>query len=281
MDDQEKIRHLGEYFKKSGDVAMAFLFGSRVKGYARRISDWDIAVYFKTPKDTPLELESEREYPESHEIWGELEKIVGGPVDLVILNRAAPALVFSVLNRGLPLIIKDRTLYLRLLSKTHYEAVDFWQFTRDFLRIRERSRSLSAEDKSGLIRHLIFLENELQDIEFFRKVTQQQYTQDRAVKRNLERWVENIVMASMDIAKIMLSSEKKEVPDSYRETLRSLGLHQFDDKFASSFADFAELRNIIAHEYLELRWKRIQKFIEQAAILFPRFIARMKEIAGE
>jgi len=275
-----ELQALKKYFQKRDDVLLAFLFGSQAKGYARKISDWDVAVYFRPAAGAPLELESEREYPESHTIWGELEKIVAGPVDLVILNRAAPPLVFSILNKGVPLAIKDRSLYLRLLSKTHYEAVDFWQFTRDFWRIRERALSLSPEDRSDLIKHLVFLENELKDLEYFNKITQQQYTKDRAIKRNLERWAENLVRASLDIAKILLAAEKKEVPDSYRETLRAVGLHYFDEEFASQFAELAAARNIIAHEYLDLRWKQLRYFIEQAALLYPRFIARVKEIAS-
>ncbi len=281
MDDEQKIQALKEYFAKRADVVMAFLFGSRAKGYARSSSDWDIGVYFKLLSPRELELEESRDYPERSGIWGDVEKIVGAQVDLVALNSVASPMVFSVLNSGIPLVMKDRLLYLRLLLKTHYEAVDFWRFTREFWRIRERSHSLSSEDQSDLIKHIVFLENELQDLSSFQGVTQEQYTHDRMMKRNIERWVENLVMASLDIAKIILSSEKKNVPDSYRETLRSLGLHYFDESFAEQFADFAELRNLVAHEYLDLRWKRILGFIPKAAELYPRFLERMKNFVEE
>ena len=277
---EQMIKKLKEYFEKREDVAMAFLFGSQAKGYARKVSDWDIGVYFVPARAGAIELESGRDYPESHNLWGDLEKITGSSVDLVVLNRAAPPLVFSVINNGIPLAVKNRALYLRLLLKTHYEAIDFWQFTQDFWRIRERSRSLSPEDRSDLVKHLVFLENELNDIEYFKNITQQQYAEDKVVKRNTERWVENIVMASLDIAKIVLSAEKKNVPDSYRDTLHALGLHYFDEAFAEAFADFAELRNLLAYEYLDFRWKRIRQFIDKAPVLYPRFMIRMKEITG-
>lgn len=51
------------------------------------------------------------------------------------------------------------------------------------------------------------------------------------------------------------------------------------EPFAALFAGFAEMRNLVAHEYLDLRWKQIQQFIKQAVNIYPRFLARMKEIA--
>jgi len=144
---EEKKEALKKYFEGREDISMAFLFGSRAKGYERRISDWDVGVYFQ-PTGQELELESEREIPGLHTVWGEVERIVESEADLVVLNRAAPPLVFSVLNKGMPLLVRSRALYLRLLLKTSYEAVDFWRFTDEFFLIRERSRSLSAEDRS-------------------------------------------------------------------------------------------------------------------------------------
>lgn len=149
------IQKLKDYFEKREDIVMAFLFGSQAKGNARRVSDWDIGIYFKPTSRNGIELELERDYPESHIIWGDMERIVGASVDLVVLNRAASPLVFLVISKGLPLAMKNRTIYLRLLLKTHYEAIDFWQFTEDFWRIRERSASLSPADRSDLIKHTV------------------------------------------------------------------------------------------------------------------------------
>lgn len=157
----EEIEKLKEYFQKEEDVILAFIFGSRAKKMERPFSDWDIAVYFK-----PYlwgETETRNEYPQEEKIWREIERILKSEVDFLVLNRARPSLVFSILNSGLPLVIKDRKLYLKLLIKTHYEAVDYWKFAKEFYEISERSKFLSEEDKSVLIEHLKFLEAE----EFF------------------------------------------------------------------------------------------------------------------
>lgn len=273
---QDKIKLLKNYFKKSDDVVMAFVFGSHVQKRARYGSDWDIAVYFK-PKEY-LELETRIDYPDEGEISFDLQKILKSEVDFLVLNRARPPLVFSILNSGIPLSIKDRRLYLELLSRTHYDAVDFWNFIFDFWKIRERSKSLSSEDKAILIEHLIFLENEFKDIEKFKKMRWEEYSENRDKRRNLERWVENVVMASLDIAKIILSSEKREVPQTYKDTLRRFGDLYFNPSFAQRFSEFADLRNIVVHKYLDIRWEKINKFVKKAGKLYPKFIEKIKTL---
>lgn len=95
----------------------------------------------------------------------------------------------------------------------------------------------------------------------------------------MERWIENLVMTSLDIAKIMLASEKKDVPQTYKETFGIFCGLYFDNEFAERFSQFAEFRNIIAHEYLDLRWNRIKNFILEAHNLYPNFIGKVKELA--
>jgi uncharacterized protein YutE (UPF0331/DUF86 family)/predicted nucleotidyltransferase len=273
MEKEEKIEKLKEYFEKRDDVVLAYIFGSQAKGTERRISDWDLGVYFH-PKGRELELEEGFDYPQVTEIWREIERIVKSDVDLVVLNNAYTPLVYTTLNTGIPIVQKDMWLYRRLLTKTFYEALDFWQFAQEFWDIRQRSASLSAEDRIDLERHIIFLKNELSDLDANRTVSQHEYTENRATKRNIERWVENIIMASLDIAKIILSSEKKDMPSSYRETLHSFGMLYFDEKFADNLSGFANLRNIIAHEYLDIRWQRIQNFLKQVDNVYPALLEK-------
>jgi len=141
-----KIEALTEYFQKESSVVLAFLFGSRAKGREGEVSDWDIGVYF-TPIEY-LETETEREYPDKRRIWSDLVDLLEtDDVDLAVLNRARPSLVYNVLRTGSPLTIRDRRLYLDLLCKVSYEAVDWWDFVSDFYRISEKAKSLPPEEK--------------------------------------------------------------------------------------------------------------------------------------
>jgi len=137
--DEEKIKALKNYFGREKEVVLAFVFGSRAKGYSREKSDWDIGIYFK-PKSKEIEWEKEDLYPQEDRIWQEVEKIVGQEVDLVVLNRVPCMLVFSILGNGIPLVIKDRGLFLDLLEKTSYEAIDFRDFIYDFWKIKQKAK---------------------------------------------------------------------------------------------------------------------------------------------
>lgn len=277
---QKKIDRLRDYFKKKESVRLSFVFGSRAQERQRSFSDWDIAVYFKPSHY--CELETDREYPEEHEIWGDLEKILeSNKVDLLVLNRASPSLVFSVLNSGIELSIKDRRLYINLLIKTHYEAVDWWAFTKEFYEIAERARSMSEEDKSVLRIHIKFLENEFADIKKFKKLTRKEYIQNNDERRNVERWAENLVMSAIDISKIILASGKREIPQTYRETLLRYTIGFLKEDKAKKFSQFAGLRNILTHEYLDVKWDKIVQFIEDASQYYPPFIEKTKKFLNE
>jgi len=93
------------------------------------------------------------------------------------------------------------------------------------------------------------------------------------VRRSAERWVENIVNASIDIAKILLASNKAKIPQTYKEAIQKLPIAlDFDEKTASGIAEFTKLRNVLAHEYLDLRFNQIKKFIEKMEPLYVYLI---------
>lgn len=273
----KELKALKEYFKNDIAIVLAFLFGSRAKNLQRKISDWDIGVYFK-PEEY-LELETEKDYPDENKIWPDLVDILGtDDVDFVVLNRARPSLVYNVLRVGIPLVVKDKTLYLELLCKTSYEAMDWWDFVNDFWEIGEKSCSLTKESRHYLIRTLRFLEKEWQDFDMFKKMSWTDYNTESNKRRAVERWVENLVMTALDIAKIILASEKELIPESYKETLRTFGFKYFNEEFGNKFSELAKFRNIIVHEYLDIKWKQIKNFIKEAEILYPIFIQKTKGI---
>lgn len=274
----KKIEAITQYFQKESSVVLVFLFGSRAKGNEREISDWDIAVYFK-PEEY-LEIETEREYPGENKIWSDLIDILEtDDVDFLVLNRARAPLVYNVLRIGTSLIIKDRRLYLDLLCKVSYEAVEWWDFVSDFWRISQKAESLPPEERARVLEYLRFLENEFSEIEQIKEFSWQDYIQDSFKRKVMERWVENLVMSALDIAKIILASEKREIPQTYKDTLKIFGALYVDPSFGEKFSEFSSLRNILVHEYLDTKWRRIKNFIDRAERLYPVFIKKIKEIA--
>lgn len=142
------VKRLKEYFEKREDVLMAFLFGSQAKRKAAKISDWDIAVYFKPLSPNHIEWEDDREYPQESKVWADLVEVLDtDDVDLVILNRA-PAYTSASALQGLPLVIKDRRVYLEFMLIITREAEDYIRDSEDYAKIYWRSLSLSEPDKN-------------------------------------------------------------------------------------------------------------------------------------
>ena len=120
------------------------------------------------------------------------------------------------------------------------------------------------EEQERLARICVFLETELGDLRGFLGTRQADYRADRNLRRNLDRCIENIVNASLDIAKILLASEGLTIPPTYKEYFLQLpAVGGFlDGSAADDLARWARLRNILAHEYLDARWPRIREFLD-------------------
>ena len=133
----EQIDALKEYFVQDDRVLLAFLFGSSAKGCAGLDSDVDVAIYLKHHAGDLQEKEAQRLSKTAHDIWVNLERIIGCEVDLVVLNDAAATFVVSALQ-GLPITIKDRNLYLDLLLKSTAEAADFREWVESYWQLKQR-----------------------------------------------------------------------------------------------------------------------------------------------
>jgi len=140
QDEKEKIiSKLRDYFKTKEEVSFAFFFGSWIKDQKGLESDMDIAVYFK-PRSNMLELQDTEAYYETeNQLWREIEKIVKTEVDLIVLNRA-PATVADSALRGIPLVIKNRNIYINFLLRVTSEAIDFREWVDMYWRLKEKRK---------------------------------------------------------------------------------------------------------------------------------------------
>ncbi len=255
---EEGIQRLKEYFEKEENTLIAFLFGSFAKDLQIEESDFDIAVYLK---------EEEKE----EDIWFDVSKIIEKEVDLILLNTAPATLVSGIFRTGRPLVIKDKGLFLELYLKATSEAEDFSKFLEDFWEIYQRTESLAPEERDRLLIRFQFLDKVYRETENFKKMTPREYTEDIIKRRNVERWAEVVVNALIDISKIILASEKREMPRSYEESLSRFGLLiGLNEEEVKQLSSFANLRNILAHEYLDILYQRIQKFIKEFSVLYKK-----------
>lgn len=118
-----KLVALSNYFKIRNDILASFLFGSVARGKTSNDSDIDIAIWLKD-EDRRLEFK----------IWQEIEDILKKDVDLVILNRAPAILSWSIIRKGKPFVIKDRSRFMDILFNISNEAEDFIELNLDAFR---------------------------------------------------------------------------------------------------------------------------------------------------
>lgn len=116
-----------QYLIAHPKVILAFLFGSFVRGRARRDSDIDVAVY----------LAASYSRQDISSIWNRLEDITHRDIDLVVLNDAPPGIAWAAM-KGKVIVDKNPRLRLELMLQKSGEAEDFREFQMDFLRERRR-----------------------------------------------------------------------------------------------------------------------------------------------
>ena len=144
-------------------------------------------------------------------------------------------------------------------------AIDFLQTEREYRAIRGRSPSLSPVDRSRLERIADFIDTELRDRERFRGVTQHRYRSDRDLRRNLDRWVEILINAAIEFGKVVLSSAQRPIPYTYGQILAELEALPDFAALSGRLQPLAALRNLMAHEYVDLRFGRITRFVDEGA----------------
>jgi len=132
-----------------------------------------------------------------------------------------------------------------------------------------------------LIKHISFLEKELDEYQKFQSLSWKDYNEDRDKRRNVERWIENIVTSSVDIARIILAAEDKLLPDTYKELVIMLSLIRgFENEKMKKLAEWVRFRNVVVHESLD-KWKSIKKFIQETEAIYREFLNRVKNYLNE
>lgn len=137
---------------------------------------------------------------------------------------------------------------------------------------------LSPADRLFIMKRVDFIQAELEDLAEYLPLNFSSYSSDRKLQRNLERIAENIANALIDLSKIILSNTTQAIPDTYRDIILKAGeLEALDPDHASKIADIARLRNILAHQYLDIKWDALKFFIAEADKIIQPFLSTIKE----
>ena len=99
------------------DIVAVYVFGSVSHGSSGPGSDVDVAVLFA--KAPPHRLNSPR-----FELAGELERALGRPVDLIVLNDASADLAVRILRTGILVLDAQPSARIAFEVRTRNEAFD-------------------------------------------------------------------------------------------------------------------------------------------------------------
>ncbi len=138
---------------------------------------------------------------------------------------------------------------------------------------------MKRTDKSRVLSSLDYLEKELPFLsEYEKRVDWKVYQTERSKRLEIERWVESLINATLDISKVLLVVRSEEVPETSREILFRVGSLVFDKEVrAEAFSELAKIRNTLAHRDLDMKWEDIKRFLQLVPDVYPDFIVFVKK----
>jgi len=105
-------------------------------------------------------------------------------------------------------------------------------------------------DKTLILRKLSALEEYLNQISEYRSISLDQYAGDWKSQRIIERTLQMMVEACIDIASHIIADMKLRVPDSYADIFTVLSENQIvAESLSESLERMAKFRNIVVHDY--------------------------------
>src|SRR4029453_15122174 len=128
--DHSIVQQLREAFTRDDHddgIICVYLYGSLARGQGRRESDVDIAVLYATEPPSTLD-------GLGLEFGNALERRLGRPVDLVVLNRAPVDLIHRVLRDGILLHDRNPAARIRFEVQARNEYFDLLPYLRQYRR---------------------------------------------------------------------------------------------------------------------------------------------------
>ncbi len=113
-----------------------------------------------------------------------------------------------------------------------------------------------------------FITREMKEFEDeYAQVTWEEYQRDSKTQKLIDRTVENILNAFVEVCGTILAEEGKSA-DNYSDTIRSAAemLGSKPDE-ARAMAKLAVHRNRLVHRYLNMKWQAIIAYKEQSGLI--------------
>lgn len=138
---------------------------------------------------------------------------------------------------------------------------------------------MQQSDKAKIIPHIEYIEKELTYLPLYKKgIDWKTYQFQREKRLEVERWVECIINATLDVSKMVLTLKDEQLPETSREVLFHIASYVYkDERDAETFSELAKIRNTLAHRYLDIRWEDIKRFLRIVPRLYLPFLQYIKK----
>ncbi len=109
-------------------------------------------------------------------------------------------------------------------------------------------------------------------------VTRDLYFADRDKRNILDKSINDIILCLTDVAEECLKKHKRDIPDTYRDTI--LACHEFIGDIVLKIAPLVRHRNETIHQYLKVNWQNII-VVKNRIEDIKEFVDKMKNIFVE
>lgn len=238
----------------SPSVVAAYLFGSAARGETTPLSDVDIAIYLDEPR-------RESRVAAYLGLRRQLALALGnGPVDLVLLNDAPPALAGRIIAGAL-LYSADEQQRIRLETATLSRYQDLRPVLRQYDRLLHArtlaglfgKRSPAMIDTQSVNDRLAFIQTTLQQLRSRQSLTLEILRTD-ADKRGATLYeLQTCIEAMSDIANHLIAATGLRKPQERGEAftiLAEAGI--LPQTLAQELVEAVGMRNILVHGYLDV-----------------------------
>ncbi len=122
--------------------------------------------------------------------------------------------------------------------------------------------------KGRIMESLAYITKEMEEFESdYVSKTWQDYASDTKLQKLIDRTIENILTAFIEVSGTILTEEDISA-ESYTDVMRKIGnFFGFGEEETETLAKFAIQRNRLAHRYLNFRWQAVKFYIQNRGIL--------------
>jgi len=256
----EVLRRVAERYPQ---VKLMYLFGSYAERRAAPASDIDIAVVTAKPSVIPhvaAELAEELQIPE--------EKI-----SILDLEYASPALVASILKRGVKIVDRDDAEQ-KLLNRVDSETLELNELSEIHFRKWVEGDPLDPRIVNRIVAQT---REDLQDLEHYLNMGLEAVVRDKTLRKALERTLQTLIEGCIDLLRHIVSGLSLGVAEYYRdyvEIAERSGV--ISEETAEKLLKLIPASHGLVHRYRDTDYTKLWRDAQTAVEAAPKLLEEVR-----